>query len=115
MRRNQNAGKKDQADDTRDVRRWPTHLLRSRDDRPPPASQNSGPGPANPDATCCVYYSSIREVLNSQDLEDRIASETQKAIAAELGEEQAAVDQGQRLATKMEKRNQDAIVRAWEG
>ena len=67
------------------------------------------------DATYCVPYSSIREILNSQDLVDRIARETQQAIVAELDEEQAAVDHPQRLATKMEKRIQDTIARVWEG
>ena len=41
--------------------------------------------------------------------------ETQRSIVAELDEERAAVDQAERLATKMEQRIQDAISRVWEG
>ena len=41
--------------------------------------------------------------------------ETQRSIVAELDEERAAVDQAERLATKMEQRIQDAIARVWEG
>ena len=39
--------------------------------------------------------------------------DTQRAIVAELAEEQAAVDQAQKLASKMERRIQDAIARVW--
>ena len=66
-------------------------------------------------ATYCVHYSSIREILNSQDLVDRIVRETQQSIVAELDEEQATVDHPQGLATNMEKRIQDTIARVWEG
>ena len=41
--------------------------------------------------------------------------ETQRTIVAELDEERAAVDQAERLASKMEQRIQDAIARVWEG
>ena len=41
--------------------------------------------------------------------------ETQRSIVAELDEERAAVDQAERLATKMEQRIQDVIARVWEG
>ena len=40
--------------------------------------------------------------------------ETQRAIVAELDEEQAAIDQAKRLAVKMEKRIQDVLARVWE-
>ena len=40
--------------------------------------------------------------------------EMQRSIVAELDEERAAVDQAERLATKMEQRIQDAISRVWE-
>ena len=40
--------------------------------------------------------------------------ETQRAIVAELDEEQSAVDQAERLASKMEQRIQDAIARIWQ-
>ena len=39
--------------------------------------------------------------------------EVQRTIVAELGEERAAVDHAQRLASKMEQRIQDAIARVW--
>ena len=39
--------------------------------------------------------------------------EEQRAIAAELNEEQVAVDQAERLVTKMEQRIQEAIGRVW--
>ena len=39
----------------------------------------------------------------------------QRAIVAELDEEQVAVDQAERLAVKMEQRIQDTIARVWEG
>ena len=41
--------------------------------------------------------------------------ETQRTIAAELEEERAAVDQAEKLATKMEQRIQGTIARVWEG
>ena len=41
--------------------------------------------------------------------------EKQRAIVAELDEEQTAVDHARRLAARMEQRIQDAIARVWEG
>ena len=41
--------------------------------------------------------------------------EVQRTIVAELGEERAAVDHAQRLASKMEQRIQGVITRMWEG
>ena len=41
--------------------------------------------------------------------------EVQRTIVAELGEERAAVDHAQRLASKMEQRIQGVITRVWEG
>ena len=41
--------------------------------------------------------------------------EVQRAIVAELDEEQTAVDHARRLAARMEQRIQDAIARVWEG
>ena len=40
--------------------------------------------------------------------------ETQHTIVEELAEEQAAVDQARKLATKMEQRIQNAIDRVWQ-
>ena len=67
------------------------------------------------EAAYCIHYSSLREILTSQDLADWIAKETQQAIVAELDEEQATVVHARRLAARMEQRIQNTIARVQEG